>query len=182
MINIIGFQDDQESTVPMSIVTVVICSLWAWTLGRAIAFGPSQDIYCWRPQLHSNMWYTLTPIRCRLPQLQFVPMFFLFSQLPILFFGDIQTQLLSTLSLVSWQAFIPIFIIHIHREWFIFVWSILNTTLALAAIVLEPTLLLWKVGPGLLCVWFTLIELQLISHDVLLVHSRPVDTRQPRIV
>jgi hypothetical protein len=162
----------------------VSSSIWAWVLGRTIAFGPSNQICCWRPRLHSNTWYKLTPLRCLMPDLLVYAMPFILSlsQIPILLLSSVPTQILSAISLVSWHAFIPIFVIHIHQEWHIFSWCLANVTMALAATASAKDSLqtACTIVPTILFIWLTMIQSQLFVVNI--VHHIPANTRQPRIV
>lgn len=158
-------------------------SLWAWVLGRALVFGPTQQICYWKPHLHVNTWYRLTPLHCLMPNylLILLPYILSISQLPILAVPSISTQLVSTISLVSWHAFIPIFVIHIHQERYIFVWCFLNLVIAIAAILINTHVCrVFNIIPVFFFLWLTLIQSQLLRTTI--VHQPPVSTRQPRIV
>lgn len=158
-------------------------SLWAWVLGRALVFGPSWQICGWKPPLHANTWYRLTPIHCLMPTdlLVCLPVLLSISQIPILLVPSIATQLVSTISLVSWHAFIPIFVIHIHQEPYIFIWCLLNLAMAIAAILINTHMCrVFNIIPTFFFLWLTLIQSQLFKTTI--VHKLPVSARQPRIV
>lgn len=158
-------------------------SLWAWVLGRAIVFGPSRQICCWQPSFHANTWYRLTPLHCLMPTylLVFLPVLLSISQIPILLVSSISIQIVSTISLVSWHAFIPVFVIHSHSEYYIFLWCLLNLVMAIVAILINTHVCrAYNSIPVFFFLWLTIIQSQLLRTTI--VHELPVSTRQPRIV
>lgn len=162
----------------MAIVFVVVASVWATVVGRAIAFGPSSQILYWSPPLQSTSWYRLTPIVGRMPPglLTWVPFVLTLSQLPILYIQDVPTQLTGVLSLVSWHAFVPVFVVHIHSETQIAAWCVLNVALAVLGVHQSVCFLL----PLVVFVWLFGIQIQLLGTSV--VRHPPGAGREPRIV
>jgi hypothetical protein len=159
-------------------------SIWAWVLGRTIAFGPTKQICCWRPRLHSNTWYKMTPLHCLMPTglVFLLPLILSLSQIPSLLLASIPTQILSAISLVSWHAFIPIFVIHVHQERHIFMWGLANLSLSVGAVVnaTHYVPMVCNMIPTVLFGWLVLIQCQLLS--IKIVHHIPALARQPRIV
>ena len=162
----------------MAIVFVVVASVWATVVGRTIAFGPSSQILYWRPSLQATSWYRLTPIVGRMPPglLTLLPFGLTLSQLPILYIQDIPTQLTGVLSLVSWHAFVPVFVVHIHSETQIAAWCGLNVALAGVGAHHSVCFLL----PLVVFVWLFGIQIQLLGTSV--VRHPPGTGREPRIV
>jgi hypothetical protein len=162
----------------MAIVFVAVASAWAWVVGRAIAFGPSLHILYWRAPLQTTSWYRLTPMMCRMPPtlLAVVPFVLALSQLPILYIQHVPTQLIGVLSLVSWHAFVPVFVVHQHPETQIAAWCVFNT--ALAAIGVHSSVCF--VVPLLVFAWLLGIQIQVTCTDV--VRHTPDTAREPRIV
>lgn len=159
-------------------------SIWAWVLGRAIAFGPRREICCWWPRFQSQHWYRLTSIHFKMPTplLLLLPLLLSVSQLPLLLPSNLPTQVLSALSLVSWHAFLPVFIIHIHQEWQIWSWCVVNCILALTALVRKPVCVPCAIVPALLFSWLTVIQSQLVRTTIIRWEQLPVSARQPRLV
>lgn len=162
----------------MAIVFVVVASVWAWVVGRAIAFGPSWQILYWRAPLQTTSWYRLTPIVGPMPPtlLAAVPIVLTLSQLPILYIQHVPTQLTGVLSLVSWHAFVPVFVVHRHAEIQIAAWGVLNTVLAGLGVHGSVCF----VVPVLVFVWLLWIQIQVMNTGV--VRQVPDTAREPRIV
>lgn len=162
----------------MAIFFVVVASVWAGVVGRAIAFGPSLQIWSWTAPLQTTSWYRLTPIVGRMPSevLSAVPMLLALSQLPILYVQHIPTQLLGVLSLVSWHAFVPVFVVHVHPEQAIAAWCLFNVALAVWGSHGSVCFAL----PVVVFVWLFSMQVQLMWTNV--VRHPPGTTREPRIV
>ena len=168
----------------MTLLFMVATSTWSWTLGRAIAFGVSSKICCWYPQVHSNMWYRLTPILFPMPTILVTttPVLLALSQLPILFWSNTQTQSIAAISLLSWHAFFPIFVCHVHSEQLITTWCLCNTVVLIFAMYIQTQTIqiLCNSLPLVLFLWILFIQIQMLFTHV--VHETPSDARQPRIV
>jgi hypothetical protein len=164
--------------VQMSVTFSVSASVWAWVVGRTIAFGPTRQLVTWWPSTATDTWYRLTPLYCRLPVvvLTYLPLVLALSQLPLLLVRHVPTQLWSVLSLVSWHAFVPIFVVHAHSERMITTWCLLNTVLALGGVHGSVLLVL----PVVVFVWLTCLQLQLQCTTI--VRHAPDEARQPRLV
>ena len=162
----------------MAIVFVVVASGWAWVVGRAIAFGPSLHILYWRAPLRTTSWYRLTPIVGRMPPvlLAMVPIVLTLSQWPILYIQHVPTQLTGVLSLVSWHAFVPVFVVHRHTETQIAAWCVFNTALAGLGVHGSVCFVL----PVVVFVWLLGIQSQFLCTEV--VRHAPDTAREPRLV
>ena len=162
----------------MPIVFVVVASVWAWVVGRAIAFGPSLHILYWRAPLQTTSWYRLTPMVGQMPPalLTVLPIVLALSQLPLLYIQHVPTQLTGVLSLVSWHAFVPVFVVHQHSETHIAAWCVFNTALAALGVHSSVYFLL----PLVVFVWLLCIQIQVMLTDV--VRHPPGTAREPRIV
>ena len=162
----------------MPLFFVVVSSVWAWVVGRAIAFGPSLQILYWTAPLPTTSWYRLTPIVGRMPStlLSVLPILLSLSQLPILSVQHIPTQLIGVVSLVSWHAFVPVFVVHVHPDTSIAAWCLLNVALAVAGVHGSVCFVL----PVGVFVWLFGMQLQLVCTSV--VRHPPGTTREPRVV
>ena len=166
----------------MTLLFVVATSTWSWTLGRAIAFGVSSKICWWYPQVHSNMWYRLTPIMFPMPTilLTIAPVLMASSQIPVLFISNIPA--IAAISLLSWHAFFPIFVVHVHSEQLITTWCLCNTVLLIFTMYIQTQTLLVLCNsiPLVLFLWILFIQIQMLfTHAV---HHVSSDARQPRLV
>jgi len=105
-------------------------SIWVLLISRIIAFGfRTKKIFVWKPVFNSNHWYNLTPIWLRIPSsviTYFYIVICIFSAMYLFLTDHLILQLSIIILTISLHTFIPSFIVHIHADVLLFVWSIVN--------------------------------------------------------
>jgi hypothetical protein len=162
----------------MLVAFVLSVLMWTFFVGRLVAFGPNVQIVLWSPVVHSSTWYRMTPMKVPMPYwfIVLVPFLFMVSQIQMLNGKNAHACVLSVVSLMSWQAFVPIFVVHVHSESLIAVWALCNLVLAAVALVFS----LLAIVPVVIFLWFVWMEVQVMYVGI--VREHPGGMREPRVV
>lgn len=162
----------------MLVAFVLSVFVWSLFMGRLIAFGPNVLIVSWCPVVHSLTWYRMTHIYIVMPYwfLVIVPFLFMVSQIPMLIDKNIQAWVISVVSLISWQAFVPIFVAHVHSEYIIAFWSLINLFMAVAGLLISFS----AIVPLFIFLWFMWMQIQVMYVGI--VRENPGGIRQTRVV
>ena len=176
----------------MQILFVISASLWAWLVGRTIAFGPNIKTICWHPNMHADTWYRLTPNPYNIPHTYFPIISYIFAGLaiPSLFVYSNIIHTTTVLRLVSEHAYIPIFVAHIHSEKILTLWPLLNAGTAIGTVLLlsthNTTWAIIAIIPTFITIilhlWFVCIQLHLLCKQTVIHQEEAYQERQPRIV
>ena len=105
-----------------------------------------------------------------------VPFLFMVSQIPMLIDKNIQAWVISVVSLISWQAFVPIFVAHVHSEYIIAFWSLINLFMAVAGLLISFS----AIVPLFIFLWFMWMQIQVMYVGI--VRENPGGIRQTRVV
>lgn len=172
----------------MRIFFVASASLWAWLVGRCIAFGPTPRGLCWQPTMGADTWYRLTPIPCKVPHKYFPLIAFAFAcaAVPALFVPNDLIHVATVLRLVSEHAFLPMFVAHIHSDRALAIWSGCNLLAGIGTVTIAiPEFPLGALGTALGCLvdlWFMHIQLYLCCYQEPIREQNEYEARQPRLV
>lgn len=176
----------------MQLLFVISASLWAWLVGRTIAFGPNIKTICWHPKMHADTWYRLTPNPYNIPHTYFPTISYIFAGLaiPSLFVYSNIIHATTVLRLVSEHAYIPIFVAHIHSEKILTLWPSLNAGTAIGTVLLlstyNTTWAIIAIIPTLITIilhlWFVCIQLHLLCKQPVIRQEETYQERQPRII
>ncbi len=176
----------------MQILFVISATLWSWLVGRAIVFGPTTRSVCWYPNMHSDTWYRLTPLPCRLSRTYFalLPLLFTAAAIPVLFVPDDNIHILTVLRLTLEHAYVPLFTAHVHSEYILTLWPIVSASAAAVSIILlAPIYTLDHIIAGVSCIvsiamhtWFAYIQIHILLKGGITRNEQPYECRQPRIV
>ena len=168
----------------MRILFVLSASIWSWLVSRCIAFGPNANGIFWKPNMHADTWYRLTPIPAKLPHniVANIPLFLAIMAMPLLYMDHNVIHVTTVIVLVSEHSFTPIFVAQLHTQSKIAMWSILNTIFAILQCRAVPLLLsCWLIPKILLHIWFTYVQLYLVFKQNI-IREREYQERTPRIV
>lgn len=115
----------------MRIFFAISASLWAFVVARCIAFGPNKKSLQWKPIMHSQTWYRLTPIKCGLIPYKWVsnmPLCIAAANIFTLFVDNTFIHSIATLKLLSEHLIISIFVAQKHNG--IALWACCNAILS----------------------------------------------------
>ena len=162
----------------MLVAFVLSVLMWTFFVGRLVAFGPNVQIVLWSPVVHSSTWYRLTPMKLVMPHwfIVLVPFLLMVSQIPMLIGKNAHACVLSVVSLMSWQAFVPVFVVHVHSESLIAVWALCNLVMAAFALLLSCS----AIVPVVIFLWFIWMQVQVMCVGI--VRENPGGMREPRVV
>lgn len=176
----------------MRIFFVLSASLWAWLVGRAIAFGPNARGLCWHPNMHADSWYRLTHNPYNIPHKYFPVMSFVFATLavPALFVSSDIIHITTVFKLVSEHAYIPMFVAHIHSDIVLTIWTIFNIVASVGSILLfnvqqstwATIAIITTLIATALHAWFLAIEFYLLFNKYTVQQEQVYEPRQPRII
>lgn len=166
----------------MRLLFVVSANIWAWLVGRTIAFGPAPDGLWWCPRFSAESWYRLTAIPCAMPYkwLTGVPWVLIACSTRPLLINDNLIHSVTVLLLTSEHCHVVIFCARRHTKWIMVVWSLVhivaNAILALL-VGAYPLGCVWKTA---LHCWFLVMEMSMSQNIV----RNPIAyvARTPRIV
>lgn len=169
----------------MRFLFVLSALIWTWLVSRSIAFGPNINGICWHPHMHADTWYRLTPLPAKIPHETFtiIPILLSLIAIPPLYIDNNLLHITTIIVLVSEQAFVPIFVAHVHKERSLAVWALINIMGSLfQGYILSQS------------VWVICITIQIIIHGWFLgiqgyiifkqpvIRQLPYQERAPRIV
>jgi hypothetical protein len=166
----------------MRILFAISACVWAYLVGRCIAFGAHSKGVYWQARVVAETWYRLTPLCLPIPYtlLFYLPLLFTALKAYSLALDNDTIHILGVLLLTSTQAFFPIFIIQLHRRGLIAIWALVNVVGNIGYATLHtPLLALPILLAALFHAWFLALELQLYWVPIER-HSRPYTNRQPR--
>ena len=147
----------------MRIFFVLSATLWSWVVGRCISFGPKSDGLCWHPHMHADTWYRLTPIPLKTPHkcITILPIAIAIMSIPALYYRQDAASVLTVCITVSEQAFVPIFVAHIHTDKLLTVWCVVNLlALTILIKIIENDFVAFCTTPKLL-MWSYILYIQL---------------------
>ena len=176
----------------MRLLFVISATLWAWLVGRVIAFGPNTRSLCWHPNMHASTWYRLTPNPYNIPHkyFPFLSIAFALLAVPSLFIDDDTIHILTVIRLVSEHAYLPLFTAHVHSQTLLTLWPLANICAATACIYLQTldnTFWYTMSIPAttfalVLHIWFAAIQTYLVCKQPIVRREQEYQERQPRIV
>lgn len=123
----------------MRILFAISASLWAFIVARCIAFGPIQKTLQWKPNMHSQTWYRLTPIKCGLiphTSVSNIPLWIAAANIFTLLVDNTFIHSIGTLKLLSEHLIVPIFVEQKHNG--IGPWACCNATLSIGLLFFIP--------------------------------------------
>lgn len=177
----------------INIIYAIFISVWTYLISRVIAFGfRDRHTISWSASFSSTSWYSLTPIRLRLPKknLKYFKLILILSSSMYLFLVDhFVLQISCVIQIISLHTFIPIFVIHPYNDSILFIWSTINLIGICVLIFITYALQVISRSIGILTLipttsitfWFFLIQLQLISCTPIKFNGID-EKRRPRII
>ena len=166
----------------MRILFVLSASLWAFLVGRCIAFGPKLEIITWIPTFKTDSWYNLTDITAKIPHklLKYTSTVIATCSVPILFIDNDLIHCSMALILVSEHCYLPMFVERMQDTYW--KWPFINIILNALFLWLLPSLIVQisLIIKIVIHVLFMYIEIKLVHNIVREVE--PYDGRHPRIV
>ena len=111
----------------MQLLFALSASLWAFVVARCMAFGPNMTSMRWNPNMHSQTWYRLTPIKCGMIPHKWISKMSIviaLANLPTLLVKNTIIHSLVTLKLVSEHLIVPVFAAQKHNG--IGLWAVVN--------------------------------------------------------
>lgn len=178
----------------LNLVSVSLIVVWAFLVGRICAFGHrSTKVYTWIPLFSSTSWYNLTPIYLRLPKIiirHLHGIVAISSGFYLLLSDHLFLQSAMIFLMISLHTYIPIFVIHLHSDSTLFVWSLLNIIIIIGIMIgtlslqlVTATIAICTTLPVCsLIFWFIAIQLQLVTCLTVLQQPMTDLKRQPRMV
>lgn len=176
----------------MRFLFVLSASLWAWLVGRTLAFGPTLKGMCWHPMMHADTWYRLTPNPYNIPYQYFAGISYIIAALaiPALFIDNNMIHAITVAWLVSEHAYVPIFVAHVHSEIWLTLWPLANAIIGAACVYLfsfvsskwATIAVIPTLCSVLLNMWFFVIECHLLCKQNIIRQEQAYEERRPRLV
>lgn len=171
----------------MRFIFVLSASIWAWLVGRCIAFGPKSQAICWRPNLHADTWYRLTHIPIKIPYkwFKYMPLGVAAASITPLYIKNDFIHIATVLTLVSEHTYIPIFVAHVHSKATLASWALINAAANVFIIYLLNSwiLAITIIGKIGIHTWFFIIESYMIINRTNIERQVPsYDGRQSRVI
>jgi len=170
----------------MNVWFAMSATLWAWIVGRSMAFGLNWNIF-YLHRFDADSWYNLTPIRWRIPAIlvKYSPVIVAICTIPCLLFDNVIIHCCAVVMLVSEHCYIPMF--QVRPAYNLIVWCCLNIliNMILFYIITAQSNTYFQLVGNITCliktifhIWYLIIEIQLKNN---VVRKIEYQIRQPRL-
>ena len=166
----------------MRILFVISASLWAFLVGRCIAFGPRLEIFTWVPTFDSDSWYNLSDIPGKIPPkyIKFISLVLTIASVTTLFHNNDFVHCAMAIVLVSENCYVPIFTERVKNSYW--TWPLTNAILNTIFVLFlkEPIFSIPISIKIAIHIWLLYIEIKLVKNIVR--EIQPYSGRHARIV
>ena len=135
--------------------------------------------------MHADTWYRLTPLPAKLAPKIFtlIPILLSLIAIPLLYIDNNILHITTVIVLVSEQAFVPIFVAHVHSERSLAGWALINITGSLfqGYLLTRPVWTICIVMQIIIHMWFFGIQGYIIVKQPI-IRQVSYQERAPRIV